>query len=136
MRIRPETPAGRRLLSWGVTATHLGRTRIFGWDLQRGGAITIALPLRLALIPIRRRYLVRDAQGELADGPHLALIRHEFCHVQQNSEWGFLGYWRRHLLARLRSRSLLAAESDVEAPCYEAQRHATADFARPTVGGA
>jgi hypothetical protein len=92
------------------------------------GAITVALALDRALILMRSRYLVRGADGALADGRHLALIRHEFCHVAQLQRWGFVQYWLRHLWARVRSGSVLAADSEVEAPCYEAQRLAAEDF--------
>ena len=90
-----------------------------------GGAITVALPFKRAVILLKSRYLQLP---ELADGRHLALIRHEFCHVNQLQRWGFAQYWLRHLWARVRTRSVLAAESDAEAPCYEAQRLAARDF--------
>jgi hypothetical protein len=128
MRIEATSVGGRRLIGWGVSSVELGRARLFRWDRQKGGAITIALPFNRAVILLRNRYLVRAPDGTLADGRHLALIRHEFCHVAQLQRWGFFQYWLRHLWARVRSRSVLAAESDVEAPCYEAQRLAVKDF--------
>jgi hypothetical protein len=128
MRIAPDSVAGRRMIGWGVSPVELGRARLFRWDRQKGGAITVALPFNRALILMRGRYLTRGADGALLDGRHLALIRHEFCHVAQLQRWGFLQYWLRHLWARVRSCSVLAAGSDVEAPCYEAQRLAAKDF--------
>ena len=49
-------------------------------------------------------------------------FRHELCHVAQARRWGFLGYWRRHLAARLRTRSLLAKDDPVEVEAYAAER--------------
>lgn len=128
MKIAAGSVAGIRLIGWGVTELELRRTRIYAFDLQVGGAITIALPMKRAWILIKRRYLVGSPEGGLADGRHLALIRHEFCHVSQIRRWGVLGYWARHIWARIRSRSLLAQETFAEAPCYEAQRIAAKDF--------
>lgn len=128
MKISPASVAGRRLLGWGVTEDELRRTRFYAFDLQAGGAITIALPMKRAAVLMKRKYLVRTQQGELADGRHLALVRHELCHVSQVKRWGLFGYWARHLWARIQSRTLLAEKTFAEAPCYEAQRLAARDF--------
>lgn len=128
MKIGPDSVAGRRLLGWGVTERELERARLYRWNWQKGGAITVALPFKRAFIFLQSRYLVTGGGGDLTDGRHLALIRHEFCHVAQLQRWGFAGYWLRHLWARVRTRNLLAANSEVEAPCYEAQRLATRDY--------
>jgi hypothetical protein len=128
MRIEANSVAGGRLLSWGVTERQLRRARLFRWDWQKGGAITVAAPFKRAFILMRSKYLPLGNDRALTDGRHLALIRHEFCHVEQLERWGFAGYWLRHLWARVRTRNLLAAESEVEAPCYQAQRLATKDY--------
>lgn len=63
MKVSPVTAAGRRLLGWGVTDDEPRSARCYAFDLQVGGAITIALPVARAVILMRRKYLVRTQDG-------------------------------------------------------------------------
>jgi hypothetical protein len=120
MKINPQGRAGQALISWGVTERDLRAASFFKCNLQFGGAITLALPMGRCIVLPRSKYLKPGPDGELPVDGSLALIRHELCHVAQARQWGFFGYWRRQLWARVKSRSLLAANSDAERPCYEA----------------
>ena len=124
MKITPESEAGRKLMSFGVTAAELGAATFARLDWQRGGAVTFALPFGTCLILVKSKYLKTDEKGQLPVTYSLRLIRHELCHVNQAKRWGFFGYWRRQLWARVQTRSLLAQNSDAERPCYEAQHQA------------
>jgi hypothetical protein len=77
MRIAPESAAGQRLLAWGVTERELRAARLFRWDLQKGGAVTLPVFFGRSLIFAKSRYVARDERGELEDGPRLTKIRHE-----------------------------------------------------------
>ena len=103
-------------------------THVFRWDLQPGAAGAFPLSGRTAVILAKSRYLPQDSAGRLRDGRHVALLRHEFCHVRQMLEWGTMTYLGRHIAARIRTRSILARDSDVERPCYEAQYRAQAEY--------
>ncbi len=128
MKIQPDSVAGRRLLAFGVTEEEMAATHVFCWDCQFGAAVTLPLSDRAAVILAKSRYLPQASVGVLSDGRHVALIRHEFCHVRQVREWGALKYICRHIAARIKTRSILARESDVEKPCYEAQARALAEY--------
>ena len=128
MEISPDSVVGRRLLGFGVTGEEIAATRVFQWDLQLGAALTLPLSDHTAVILAKDRYVPLDSRGQLLDGRHVALLVHEFCHVRQIREWGALTYLGKHIAARIETRSILARESDVERPCYEAQRRALAEY--------
>ena len=128
MNISPDSVVGRRLLGFGVTEEELAATRVFQWDVQPGAAGTSPLSGETATILAKGRYLPLDSRGQLRDGRHVALLLHEFCHVRQIREWGALRYLGKHIAARIQTRSILARDSDVERPCYEAQRRALAEY--------
>lgn len=129
MRIAPDSDVGRRLVGFGVTEPELVATHVFCWDVQVGAALTLPLGGGSAVILAKGRYLPRaPVGGALRDGRHVALILHEFCHVRQIREWGCLTYLGKHVAARIRTRSLLAVDSEVERPCYEAQARAEAEY--------
>ena len=123
MKILSTTAAGAELQTFGVSAAHLNSPTFWGWrkPFIRGG-LTVVLPFGKAIVIIESRYLRKDANGQLIIDRQLALLRHELCHVQQGEDWGALGYWRRHIWARTKSRSMAAKETDVERHCYEALR--------------
>ena len=120
MKIAPASAAGQKLMSFGVTAQELDAASFLRLDWQFGSAVTLALPGGKCLVLIKGKYLEKDETGGLRLTPALGYFRHELCHVGQALRWGFFGYWRRHLWARLKTRSILAKESDAERPCYEA----------------
>jgi hypothetical protein len=120
MKISPLSPAGRKLLSLGVGEAELNAASFHRFNWQVGGAITLAMPGGRCLIMMKSKYLKTDESGQLVVSRLLHLHRHELCHVAQAQRWGFFGYWRRQLWARIATRSLLAKDSDVERPCYEA----------------
>ncbi|MEX0761111.1 MAG: hypothetical protein WD208_05890 [Dehalococcoidia bacterium] len=124
MRIDSASACGKVLVGLGVTEDELRAVKLFRWDFQLGDAITVALPGRRAVILMKNSHLRLGDDGQLAVGWHLSLLRHEMCHVRQALGWGFLRYWRTHLLARVTSRSVSARETDCEKPCYEVQRNA------------
>ena len=128
MKISPDSGVGRRLLGFGVTEEEIAATHVFCWDMQVGAAVTLPLPNGAAVVLAKDRYLPQDPTGRLQDGRHVALLRHEFCHVRQIREWGVLTYLGKHIAARIQTRSILARDSDVERPCYEAQRRALAEY--------
>jgi hypothetical protein len=105
----------------GVPEGDLRSTRFLRFNWQAGGAVTLPLPFAGAIVLAKSRFLVSDESGGLAVGRHLALIRHELVHSGQRREWGIVRYWLTHLLARVTTRSLLAAESGAERPAYEAE---------------
>ena len=128
MKISPDSVVGRRLLGFGVTREELAATHVFRWDFQVGAAVTLPLAGDAALILAKSGYVPQEAPGVLGDGRHVALLRHEFCHVRQIREWGALDYLGKHIAARIETRSILARESDVERSCYEAQYRAEAEY--------
>ena len=72
--------------------------------------------------------LVRDADGELTDGPDIRFPVHELCHARQVLDWGTLRYLARHIRAWIQTRSILAKSAPEEVPCYEAQEAAEASY--------
>lgn len=130
MKITPESEAGRTLMSFGVTAGELEAATFGRLDWQQGAAVTLALPFGRCLILVKSKYLKTDEKGELPVSHSLNLIRHELCHVNQAKRWGFFGYWRRQLWARVQTRSLFARDSDAERSCYEAQAKAAQELLR------
>ncbi len=128
MKILHTSDVGQRLLQFGVTREELAATHVFQWDLQPGGAGTFPLSDSSAVIFAKGRYLPTNPEGRLLDGPHVALIAHEFCHVRQIREWGALSYMGRHIGARIKTRSILARESDVEKPCYDVQHRVRSEY--------
>ncbi|GEM_PF-1760116 len=110
-----------------MKAAHLDSTIFWGWRKPFiNGGITLILPFGKAIVIIESRYLRRDETGELIVDRQIALLRHELCHVQQGEDWGTLGYWRRHIWARIKSRSMAAKETDVECCCCDALREVSA----------
>ena len=79
--------------------------RIFIFNCQLGGAITLPFPFLGPSILIKRKWLVYNNDNELQDSESIRLLRHEFCHVRQMLEWGTFTYLRRHILARFKTRS-------------------------------
>ena len=128
MRIQSDSIVGQRLLGFGVTEEEMAATHVFRWEWQFGAAVTLPLLNGPAVILAKSRYVPQASVGVLSDGRHVALIRHEFCHVRQVREWGAVTYIGRHIAARIKTRSILARESDVERPCYEAQYRAEAEY--------
>ena len=120
MKVSPPSPAGRVLLSLGVGEAELMAASFHRFNWQVGAAVTLAMPGGRCLILMKSKYLKTDESGQLVVSHLLHLHRHELCHVAQAQRWGFFGYWRRQLWARIATRSLLARNSDVERPCYEA----------------
>ena len=100
MKIDPSSEAGRLLIEMGVSEEDLGATRFVRFNWQAGGAITLPIPFGGCVVLAKSRFLPAGDDGELAVGRHLALLRHEMVHVRQRKEWGFLGYWARHIWAR------------------------------------
>lgn len=122
MRIPPDSPTGRKLQDLGVPRQALEKTRLYAFDLQKGGAITLGIPFWGAVVLMRRRSLPRDLPERVPELRSVALLAHEFCHVQQLLRWGALPYLARHLWARIATRSLLTAEAAVERECYQVQQ--------------
>ena len=56
------------------------------------------------------------------------MLRHELCHVRQIQDWGGLAYIRRHIWARIKTRSILARTAIEESVCYSAQAKVTAFY--------
>ena len=121
MRIDPASDAGKLFLEMGVPEEDLRAVRFLGFNWQTGGAVTLALPFWGAAVLVKTKYLTVGEDGHLELNRHLALLRHEMVHVRQRAEWGFLRYWAKQLWARVKTRSILAPDSDVEKPGYEAQ---------------
>ena len=121
MKILSTTAAGVELQMYGVDVAHLDSTTFWGWrNLFISGSLTVVLPFGKAIVIIESRYLRKDANGQLVIDRELPLLQHEVCHVLHGEDWGTLGYWRRHIWARIKSRSIAAKETDVERHCYEA----------------
>ena len=125
LKLQPDTPSASRLMQHGVKLSELEAVRIFVFDWQAGAAITLAVPLLGPVILIKRRWLVYDAGGELADNESLKKLRHEMCHVRQILDWGGLVYLRRQLWARVKTGSLYARASPEERECYTAEARVT-----------
>lgn len=125
MKLQPDTPSASRLMRHGVELSELQAARIYVFDWQVGAAITLAVPLLGPVILIKRRWLVYDDDGELADDESLKKLRHEMCHVRQILEWGGLAYLRRQLWARVKTGSLYARASSEESECYTAEANVT-----------
>ncbi len=125
MKLQPDAPSASRLMQHGVEPPELKAARIYVFDWQAGAAITLAVPLLGPVILIKCRWLVYDADGELADGESLKKLRHEMCHVRQILDWGGLTYIRRQLWARVKTGSLYARASPEESECYAAEAKVT-----------
>ncbi len=126
MRIDPSSEARTFLISQGATEETLRSASFRVLNLQLGDALTVVWPGGKATIYLKSRFLQPDESGQLPVNRSLALIRHELHHVEQGHNWGFTGYWARHLWARVRHLSVAAKSSSVEAPAYEIQRAAYA----------
>ncbi len=121
VRISPTSAAGQFLLSQGVPESVLTAATFRALNQQMGAALTVVWPTRNATVLIKSKYIETDESGEIPVTYKLALIRHELYHVEQGQQWGFIGYWARHLWARIRHLSVMAKSSSVEAPAYELQ---------------
>ena len=125
MKLQPDSPSASRLTQHGVKLSELVAVRIYVFDWQAGAAITLAVPLLGPVVLIKRRWLVYDGDGELADNESLKKLRHEMCHVRQILDWGGLAYLRRQLWARVKTGSLYAKTSPEERECYAAEAQVT-----------
>ena len=134
MRIAIGSPSAERLAQHGVGESEIAATRFYVFNFQIGAAITLPVPLLGPVVLIKGKRLVRDADGELADGPAIRFPVHELCHARQVLDWGTLRYLARHIWARIKTRSVLAANAPEEVPCYEAQEAAEAFYANPGSG--
>lgn len=121
MRISPESRSAQVLTFHGVGRRQLEATRVFVWNFQLGSAITLPVPIVGPSIFIKRAWLDYDEDGELRDSAHIKMLCHEFCHIHQIQEWGSVKYVARHLLARIRTRSVLARSAPEEEECYSVQ---------------
>lgn len=136
MKINLDSPSARRLMQHGVKPRELKASRIFVFDFQIGDAITLPLPIIGPVILIKRRWLVFDDDDQLEDSANLKMLRHELCHVRQIQDWGGLAYMRRHIWARIKTRSILARTAIEESVCYSAQAKVTAFYHdRPDIEG-
>ncbi|PZC47514.1 MAG: hypothetical protein C1O27_001461 [Chloroflexi bacterium] len=122
MKIPLNSPSAGLLRLHGVADDRIKATRIFVFNRQKGGAITLPLPFLGPTILIKSHWLVRGPDGELEDCDSLELLCHELCHVRQIQEWGAFAYLRRQLLARIKTRSVFAKSAPEEAECYEIQQ--------------
>jgi hypothetical protein len=122
MKIPLNSPSAGLLRLHGVADDRIRATCIFVFNRQKGGAITLPLPFLGPTILIKSHWLVRGPDRELEDCDSLELLYHELCHVRQIKEWGTFTYLRKQLLARIRTRSILAQAAPEEAECYEVQQ--------------
>jgi len=129
MKIPVDSVSAERLRQHGVTNRELNHARIFVFNQQLGSAITLPLPVIGPVILIRRGWLVFDDDDHLADGPSLKVLRHELCHVRQILDWGGSAYIRRHILARIRTRSFYAKRAPEESTCYLAEAKVAGHYA-------
>ena len=130
MRIRLGSASAELLTKHGVASRELKAARIFVFDFQLGEAITLPFPILGPAILIKRKWLVYNDDDELSDVESIKMLRHEFCHVRQILDWGGLAYLRRHLFARLKTRSLYAMNAPEESECYWAQAQVEAYYRR------
>ena len=121
MKIALDSPSAQRLMQHGVKRRELKAARIYVFNMQLGGAITLPFPIVGPVILIKRKWLVFDDDDELEDSAMLRLLRHELCHVRQILDWGGLAYLRRQLWARVKTLSLYAKTAPEESVCYSAQ---------------
>ena len=121
MRIKPGSANAGLLQRHGVKPRELEAARIFVFNLQLGGGITLPLPFFGPTILLKSKWLVYDQSGQLEDSSSIKMLRHELCHVRQILDWGTRSYLRRQIWARVRSFSLYARSSPEEADCYLAQ---------------
>ena len=114
----------------GAGEAEIAATRWVVWNWQVGYAITLPVPLLGMFVFIKRDHLVLDENGDLADTAEIRYPIHELCHSKQVLDWGVARYYWRHIAARIRTRSMIARESDVETPCYEIQGEVLATYQR------
>lgn len=114
-----------------VITTDKIRTRVIRWKgLRPNTGITIPLG---RWTPGSEVIILHNTKPHHSDinsrtGMSARLETHELGHVDQYQRWGFWGYWRRHIWARLRTIrishksvltiDLMAKCSDVERPIY------------------
>ncbi|MBI4202253.1 MAG: hypothetical protein HY532_03960 [Chloroflexi bacterium] len=122
MRISPESTSGTRLRKYGVSVKALRSTTLVRVWWMPLAAVTIPLPIGGCMMVVRRRALVRDSEGALADSGALAPLVHQFCHVHQRLEWGFALYIARHVWNRLAPRGVPEQALQVEREAYRAAR--------------
>ena len=134
MKIPLDSSSGQRLMQHGVERRELNAARIYVFNMQLGGAITLPFPFLGPVILIKRRWLVFDDEDELEDSPRIRILRHELCHVRQLLDWGGLAYMRRQVWARIKTLSLYAKTAPEESVCYSAQAKVQAFYRnrRPT----
>lgn len=89
----------------------------------------LPVPFFGAVVLVRRLLVERDADGELSDGPALALLVHQLCHVHQRLEWGVYLYLWRHLWQRLVHRGIPIQRRQVERECYALARQVEEHYA-------
>lgn len=130
MKIDPDSESGKHLLGkphaahgpheWGADITDLEKVRFFRFSLQLGRAITLPIPFAGPVVLVKSKFLDFDGH-DLKDTHSLWLLRHELCHVAQIRRLGTLKYLLKHLWARVRTLSIKAESTDIEAECYEVQ---------------
>ncbi|MCH7706594.1 MAG: hypothetical protein IIB33_06065 [Chloroflexi bacterium] len=129
MRIAPNSISGRRLRQHGVSSKALRKSRVYFVFWQPVDAIMLPVPFFGAVVLIRRLLVERDVDGELPDGPVLALLVHQLCHVHQRLEWGLYLYLWRHLWQRLVTRGIPIQRRQVERECHYLVRQVEEHYA-------
>ena len=129
MRITPDSISGKRLRQHGVSSRALRKSRIFFLFWQPMNSFMLPVPIIGPVVLIRRALLGRDVDGELPDGPALALLVHQLCHVHQRLEWGIYPYLWRHLWQRLALRGIPIQHRQVERECYYLTRQVEEHYA-------
>ena len=125
MRIDISSPSAQSLRQHGVSDEAIEKTRIVLFNQQAGDSITLPLPLWGPFIFIKAKHLHFDSptdgsEPQLEDGPSVALLRHEFCHVDQILKRDTVKYMSRQIWARFKARNLYAKETLEKSPCYHA----------------
>ena len=131
MRFQPGSPSAQRLAQHGVDEAEIAATRWYVWNFQIGAAITLPVPFLGPVVFIKDGRLPIGADGELEDAQDLRFPVHELCHARQVLDWGTARYIVRHLLARIRTFSVLAKSAAEEVPCYDAQQRVWDHFHPP-----
>ncbi|MBI4340107.1 MAG: hypothetical protein HY680_09180 [Chloroflexi bacterium] len=122
MNISPDSPSGKRLKRYGVSANALRKSRVFAVAWMPVPAFTLPLPVDGSIILVHKSVLAYDAVGELADGSALAPLVHQLHHAHQRQEWGYARYLLRHLWSRLFPGGVPVHHRQVERECYLAAR--------------